>query len=269
MKQITAEIVAFAPVLNCELTAFREVLLTQQPNEVESDEEEMHDDVEEGFECIFEADSDLCSYDRTQSSEIVLDAIDKLAVDYMEPVSAEELRPGVSCWRLPNTMSQSAYKGRNDSNACSLISLLIGHVFYKTKTRLPTQLIALPDHIITAVCGCMEIANRVYDLCRHNLPSRYLSVQEASSVLETWLSCTVGDVLPVRLQDPHEQSTMYGQLKTAIAAHDSSFAFLIMNEKTSFFFITSNDVVYLDNTQPSTRWCRCGLFQITPRSRFL
>ena len=212
MKQITAGIVAFAPVLNCELTAFREVLPTEQPNELESDEEEI-DDVEEGFECSVEADSDLCSNDSSQSSDIVLDAIDKLAVDYTEPVSAEELRPGVSCWRLPNTMSQGVYKGRNGSNACSLISLLIGHVFYKTKTRLPTQLVALPDHIITAVCGCMEIGNRVYDLCRHNLPSRYLSVQEASSVLETWLSCTIGDVLPVRLQDPHEHSTMYGQLK--------------------------------------------------------
>lgn len=177
MKQITAGIVAFAPVLNCDLTAFREVLLTQQPNEVESDEEEIDDDyaddVEEGFECSVEADSDLCSNGRTQSPDIVLDAIDKLTVDCTEPVSADELRPGVSCWRLPSTMSQGAYEGRNGSNACSLISLLIGHVFYKTKTRFPTQLIgALPDHITAAICVCMEIGNRVYDLCRHNLPSR-------------------------------------------------------------------------------------------------
>ena len=70
MKQMTVGIVAFAPVLNCDLTAFREVLLIQQPNEVESNEEEIDDDdydddVEEGFECSVEADCDLCSNGRT------------------------------------------------------------------------------------------------------------------------------------------------------------------------------------------------------------
>lgn len=63
MKQITAGIVAFALVLNCDLTAFREVLLTQEPSKVESDEEEMdaNDIDEEGYECNDDEDHDLCS----------------------------------------------------------------------------------------------------------------------------------------------------------------------------------------------------------------
>lgn len=255
MKQITAGIVAFAPVLNCDLTVFREVLLTQQPSELESDEEEMdaNDVDEEGYECNGDEDHDLCSDGRPQSPDIVIDAMEKLTVDSMGPVLAEELLPGVFCWRLPCTISQGTYKGRNGSNACSLISLLIGHIFCKTKTQLPTKQSALPDDIIAVVCCSMELGNRVYDLCRDNLPSRFLSVQEAASVLETWLSCTVRNVLPVRLQDPHEKSTMSGQLKLAMASHDSSTSFLIINEKTSFFLTTSNEeVMYIDtHSHPS------------------
>ena len=213
---------------------------------MESDEEEMdaNDVDEEGYECNGDEDHDLCSDGRPQSPDIVIDS--------MEPILAQELFPGVSCWRLPSTIGQGTYKGRNGSNACSLISLLIGHIC-KTKTQLPTKQSALPDDIIAVVCCSMELGNRVYDLFRDNLPSRFLSVQEAASVLETWLSCTVRNVLPVRLQDPHEKSTMSGQLKLAMASHDSSTSFLIINEKTSFFLITSNEeVMYIDtHSHPS------------------
>lgn len=130
---------------------------------------------------------------------------------------------------------------------------MIGHIFCKTKTQLPTKQSALPDDIIALVCCSMEHGNRVYDLCRDNLPSRFLSVQEAASVLETWLSCTVRNILPVRLQDPHKKSTMSGLLKLAMASHDSSTSFLIINEKTSFFLTTSNkEVMYIDtHSHPS------------------
>lgn len=243
MKQIKGTIVAFAPVLNCELTAFREVLLTQRPNEVDSDEDEMDDDVyEEGFEHDGMEGHDICSDDITESKDIVLEV--KLIVDSIEPVVAEDLRPVVSCWRLPSAMSQGFYKRCNGSNACSLILLLIGNVFCKTKIQLPTKQSVLPKDI-TIVCGCMELGNRVYELCGHNLPSRYLSVQEASSVLETWLRCVFGDVLPIRLEDAHEQSIINGELRQAMASHDSSYAFLIMNEKTSVFLLFSSAVVYI------------------------
>ena len=85
MKQITPGIFAFAPVLNCDLTAFREVLLIQQPSEVESDEEEMdaNDVDEEGYECNGDEDHDLCSDGRPQLPDIVIDAVEKLTVDSM------------------------------------------------------------------------------------------------------------------------------------------------------------------------------------------
>ena len=41
---MAAGIVAFAPVFNCELNAFREVLLTHQSDEVESEEGDVEGD---------------------------------------------------------------------------------------------------------------------------------------------------------------------------------------------------------------------------------
>ena len=92
----------------------------------------------------------------------------------------------------------------------------------------------------------MELANRVYDMCRHSLPSRYLSIQEAASVLDTWLDCVVGNAFPVRLRDPHEMSTTCGQLSSAGNSQERSFSFLIMNGKTSFFLTARNEVLYVD-----------------------
>ena len=260
MKQIAAGIVAFAPVLNCELNAFREVLLTNQSDEVESDGEDTVDDGDyEGDDCSDE--ENVCT-DDSNHSDFVMNALEILTVDSLEPVLAEDVGP-VSCWRLPSHMSQGRYKGRNGSNACSLISLMIGYVFYKTKTRIPSMQTALSDNIISVICGSMELGNRVYDLFRHNLPSRYLSIEEAASVLDTWLECSVGNTLPVRLQDPHEMSTVSAQLSLAMASQDSSFSFLIMNEKTSFLFTTKKDVLYIDTHSHSS----CGAVVIVSESQ--
>ena len=253
MKQLAAGIAAFAPVFNCELNAFREVLLTHQSDKVEFEEEDVEgdsyhdgdgDDDDEELNCS--DDENVSDNGRNNKVDFVLVALEKLTVGSLEPVFAEEVQPGVSCWRLPSEISQGLYKGRNGSNACSLISLLIGYAFCKNNTQIPSQQSALPENIITVICGCMELGNRVYDMCRHSLPSRYLSIQEAASVLDFWLNCVVGNTFPVRLQDPHEMSTTCGQLSSAGNSQERSFSFLIMNEKTSFFLTAKNEVLYVD-----------------------
>lgn len=100
--------------------------------------------------------------------------------------------------------------------------------------------------IIDVLCGCINIGNRVYDLCRESLPSRYLSVQEAASVLEMWFQFNVGDNLPVRLDDEHEQSTICGQQREAINSRSSFFGFLVLNEKTSLFYVSNEFIVYVE-----------------------
>ena len=105
--------------------------------------------------------------------------------------------------------------------------------------------------IVDALCGCIELGNRIYDLCRHDLPSRYLSIQEAI-VLEIWFDISVGNNLPVRLEDQHTPSTICGQLQEAASSSDSSYRFLILNEKTSLFHVTKEKVVYIDTHSHGT-----------------
>ena len=117
------------------------------------------------------------------------------------------------------------YKGRNGSNACSLISLLTGYTMWLKKILPPSSRLSISGIFVDSLCGCIELGNRVYDMCRDSLPLRYLSVQEAASVLETWCDISVESNLPVRLKDQHDLSTVGGQLREAVTSRESFFCF--------------------------------------------
>ena len=251
MKQIVAAINAFASLLTEELDSFRSVLLTYDAN----------DDDDEGDDVILTEDDELeedslemqifssttAAREGNKSRDIVLDALDHLGVTSVNPVAPEmATMPGVTCWKFPPEVCQGRYNGRNGSNACSLISLLTGYTWWMRKFSLPECGINISSGIVDALCGCIELGNRIYDLCRHDLPSRYLSIQEAASVLEMWFDLSVGNNLPVRLDDQHTPSTICGQLQEAVSSCDSSYAFLILNEKTSLFYVTKESVMYID-----------------------
>lgn len=65
-------------------------------------------------------------------------------------------------------------------------------------------------------------------------------------MLDTWLDCVIGNAFPVLLQDPHEMSTICGQLSSAYNSQERSYSVLIMMEKTSFFLTSKNEVLYVD-----------------------
>lgn len=90
------------------------------------------------------------------------------------------------------------------------------------------------------------VAYQIYDLCRGSLPSRYLSIQEAASVLEMWVDVDVGINLPIRLKDQHVLSTVGGQLQDAIVSRNTFVGFLILNEKTSLFYFSEGMITYID-----------------------
>ena len=251
MKQMAAGISAFAPVLTDELDAFRQVLLTHEIDYQGDDDDDDDDD-----ECLNEdgnedEDVEVTSVESGEvsvvSGNIVLDALANIGVAPTFTVSPGEIREGVTCWKFPADICQGRYNGRNGSNACSLIGLLIGHTFNLRNISPPELHASLPRTIVDVLCGCIQIGNRVYDLCRDSLPSRYLSIQEAASVLEMWLDIEVGDNLPVRLRDQHELSTISGQIREANTNRSSFFCFLILNQKTSLFHISKDFIMYVDS----------------------
>ena len=247
IKQIAAGISAFAPVLTEDLDAFREFLLTHDIEvEEDGDAESLNgegDENEEDTELISGGYSDLIG---KGSANTILDALTNLSTPQVCAVPPEVIAPGVTCWKFPKEISQGLYKGRNGSNACSLISILAGYALSLQNTAPPDCNSSISSVFLKVLCSCIEIGNRIYDLCRDSLPSRYLSIQEAASVLEMWFDMDVGINLPVRLKDHHVLSTIGGQLQEAFVSRSSFVAFLILNEKTSLFYFTEGVVTYID-----------------------
>lgn len=130
MKQMAAGVRSFASVLTDDLDAFRQVLLARQLGDEEEDEEEEYLNVEEEEDDdVGEAVDD--SPVTSPSGDIVLVTLSNIGSAPIFTVSPEKLKPAVTCWKLPIDVSQGRYRGRNGSNACSLISLLIGHTLQK------------------------------------------------------------------------------------------------------------------------------------------
>ena len=101
----TPLIVSCAPVLNSELNVFREVLLTHQSDDVDSEKGDAEGDGyhygdgdDDDDELDFNDEENVSSNGRNNEVDFVVTALQKLTVDSLEPVLAEEAQPGVSCW---------------------------------------------------------------------------------------------------------------------------------------------------------------------------
>lgn len=250
VDQITAGITAFGSVLSGELDPFLEMLPGHQVEDEEDEDEDMmvedgvdEDDVEGLVEENLPSDT---REERDETGDVVLDAFAAIPVDLIDPISSVQIGSATSCWSLPSGISQGRYNGRNGSSACSLIAFFIAYAISKNKIEIPAHPIDLPRNIVHVLCRCMELGNRVYEMCRDSLPSRYLSIQEAASVLEPWIHSAVGDSLPVRLEDEHELTTVYGQLKQATSSSESGVALVVINEKSSLFHFANNRIMYID-----------------------
>lgn len=149
------------------------------------------------------------------------------------------------CWKFPENVSQGTLNGRNGSNACSFIALIIANVIQGSDFPIPIPEPSLPITWIQLLCTGIEVGNSLYDKCRHSLPSRYLAIDEAAEVLQSWYEIAVEEPLPVRLQDEHAQSTVHNQLAAA-ARNGARLALFIINERTSLFVINSSTVIYID-----------------------
>ncbi|EDO31139.1 predicted protein [Nematostella vectensis] len=223
MRQISSGFSSFAPVLNEDLEEFRDTL--QTPDEEENEEEE--DDEEE---------SDESSDDEGD------DAIPSTAIQ------SKDLGQGVHAWCFPETISQGTFNGRNGSSACSVIALVIGHIFWSKSLLLPRPSALLPESNVAAMCVGIEQGNRIYDLQRSSLPTRYLSIEEAAGYLAPWFDCSIRETLPVRLEDPHEETTIVYQLQNAVPPVGSfNLACLTISCRSALFVISGTQIAYFDS----------------------
>lgn len=261
MHKIKTGITAFAPVLPINLDVLCEIpFLSKKEHEhlEDKDEEGVYDDDKDEDDDIDVEEEENVD---TQPVDVVLQAVDNVNnVNRTSCAVSDCPAPGVYCWRFPVDISQGRYNGRNGSNACSIISLLLGYFIQKRNVSIPpchTNPVQLPCELNDALCDCIELGNDIYDMCRESLPQRYLSVKEAATVLRTWYPCSIKDALPVRLTDDYEMSTLHGQLTKAalLGDHEITSTCIIINERTSLYHISNKRVMYIDTHNHGS----CGL----------
>ena len=116
VKQMTAGINAFAPVITLD-----HVLLTQQLDDVENDDDDLEDD-------------DTQSSITGGQEDIFIAAYERLLPAPIDSVSSEQVRPGVSIWKFRSEVCQGRFKGRNGSNAWKF-NKLTGYTMWLKKIQ--------------------------------------------------------------------------------------------------------------------------------------
>lgn len=105
------------------------------------------------------------------------------------------------------TESQAILDGRNGSNACSVIALIMAKNI--NEAELTTNNISqLTRTLKILLYKSIRIGNMLYDRSRGSLPHRFLSAAEAAIVSEPVLELSLSSPLPVRVTDPHPPSTL-------------------------------------------------------------
>lgn len=248
LKQIAAGLNAFSSVLSNELPSFKELAVNSEDDGSEQEEEDDVEDVSEGEED--EGDEDDLGDLQEEQVAGAIRADDELTefTDELQPfppLRSELIGENIYVWRFPQDISQSTFNKRNGSNACSFISILLACLFKRKNMQIPGEGF-LPSNVLRILCGCIEIGNRMYDNCRDSLPSRYLSVQEAATLVSfSNVHVSVAEPLPVRLEDVHELSTLCGQLRK-LTDDKTYYLNIVINEKTSLFVLTPPNIMYID-----------------------
>lgn len=178
-------------------------------NGEDSDSESVIDDAENETESIVDGgvegiDSILDGCEDEEDKDN--DGSSSLNNEIVAPMRSNN-RQTVFIWEFPYSVSQSTYRGRNKSNACSIIALLTAlKIHRKQCDHAPSPF--LPSDWVALLCRCIESGNKIYDLSRACLPQRYLSAAEAAMVAGNLVDVIFGQPLPVRVSDPHPTSAL-------------------------------------------------------------
>ena len=143
-----------------------------------------------------------------------------------------------NCWVFPANISQSTIDGRNGSNACTVITMILGSVIQHLDLPFPCA-----GPLSQLWCSLIEksirLGNKIYD--DTNQGRRNLTPLEASFALRSITNVHVDEPLAVRLSDPHKPTQLAYQIermlvkkKSAAAFVQGDRSFLIMTEENGY-----------------------------------
>jgi len=155
---------------------------------------------------------------------------------------------GLSFWHFPRFVSQTYFKGRNGSNACTIIAMIFGRFF--SRSDIPFQETGyLSDTWIKLYNESIEEGSMIYDSIVKELGVLDLSIEEVAERFGSKMN--VRHLLPslaVSFESDVDTATVLYQLQRLISYGRKQVVLFIHKTRTSAFLIFENEeVLYADS----------------------
>jgi len=153
-------------------------------------------------------------------------------------------------WFFPSQFSKSTLYGRNGSNACTFIALLLAKFYFLHKSAFSlSQYMSLPLNWTNLFINCISLGNHIYDSATTGI-GRYFSVQEATP----FLTLITGNVqledsfdLSILNENPMVPQSSLAFYLERLTKEDNLAAVVIMNGMTISLVGQSNNIIVIDS----------------------
>ena len=150
----------------------------------------------------------------------------------------------VSFWHFPRHVSQTYFNGRNGSNACTIIAIMIGRFFARSDIPFQNQG-NLHDQWFSLIYNSISEGNRLYDAMVKDCGVLDLSIEEVYTRLGPKLNMfRVFPSLAVSFESEVESATTFFQLDRLVKHHRKQVVLFIYKCRTSAFLIYEDGSVF-------------------------
>ena len=158
----------------------------------------------------------------------------------------------INFYHFPREISQSYYGGRNGSNACTVIAVLIARRFCCGSIK-PQQTESLKDSWINLVSSCISEGNRLYDMLINSKKQGaiYLSVEDVVEEFGNTLQVkNLGCSLPVSFVSETKTATIGFQLERLQKLHERLAVIFIKDSRSGVFLFDEDGPLLFADSHP-------------------
>ena len=158
----------------------------------------------------------------------------------------------INFYHFPREICQSYYGGRNGSNACTVIAVLIARAFCCGDVKLQ-QAKNLSETWINLFSGCIAEGNRLYDMLINTKQQGilYLSVEDVVEEFGNTLQVkNLGCSLPVSFVSETETATIRFQLERLQKLNERLAVIFIKDSRSGVFLFDKNGPLLFADSHP-------------------
>lgn len=155
-------------------------------------------------------------------------------------------------YHFPREICQSYYGGRNGSNACTVIAVLIARVFCCGDVK-PQQTENLSETWINLFSSCIAEGNRLYDILINSKQqgALYLSVEDVVEEFSDTLQVkNLGSSLPVSFVSETETATVRYQLERIQKLNERLAVIFIKDSRSGVFLFDKDGPLLFADSHP-------------------